>query len=47
MANVASHDPLEAVTNSQHLDAGKSSADRGRADDAVDTWCRPAPDGNC
>ena len=34
---VAVHDPLEAVLNAEHVDAGQARADRRRADHAVDS----------
>jgi hypothetical protein len=44
--DVALHDPLEAVTDADDLDAFEAAADRRGADHAVDTRRRPAADEN-
>ena len=47
VADVALHDPFEAVAQAEHFDAVEPRADRGRGDDAVQTRRRSAAAENC
>src|SRR5689334_14215700 len=38
------HQPFESIKNADHVTAAENTADRDRADDAVDAGCRPATD---
>ena len=44
---VAAHDPLEAVADTDHLDAVEPTANGCRADDAIDARGGASADKNC